>query len=123
MTSGHQTHSSHDLQHGHLGLDVLGGQALGNDVNALGVRKHMSSALRVVHQCFDAADEGCVNLGLRGLIVHTLQEVQDAGKTVQVYKTSDKPAIKQSNQMSLNLDQHFYIDRVNGNIRIHVEQE
>lgn len=55
----------------------------------------MSSTLRVVHQCFDAADEGCVNLGLCGFIVHALQEVQDAGKTIQVYKTSDKPAIKQ----------------------------
>lgn len=35
MPAGHQTHGAHNLQHGHLGLDVLCSQALGNDVDAL----------------------------------------------------------------------------------------
>lgn len=58
----HQTHSPHNLQHCHLGLDVLRGQALSNDVDALGVREDVGAALRVVHQSFDAADQRRVDL-------------------------------------------------------------
>lgn len=71
----HQAHGAHDLQHRHLGLDVLRGQALSDDVDALWVREDVGAALRVVHQSFDAADQRRVDLRLCGLIVHALQEV------------------------------------------------
>lgn len=109
MASGHETHSAHDLQHGHLGLDVLSGQALGDDVDALRVRQHMGTALRVVHQCLDAADERGVDLRLRRLVVHRLQEVQDARQTVQIDEPRHKPKGQrnetwESNQRLLILD-------------------
>ena len=79
VASWHQTDSTHDLQHRHLGLDILSGQALGDDVDALCVGEHMGAALGVVHQGLDAADQRRVDLGLGGVVVHALQEVQDAG--------------------------------------------
>ncbi len=87
----HQTHGAHDLQHRHLGLDVLRGQALSDDVDALGVREDVGAALRVVHQSFDAADQRRVDLRFCGLVVHALQEVQDARQAVQVDKTGHEP--------------------------------
>lgn len=91
MPARHQTHGAHDLQHRHLGLDVLCGQALGDDVDALRVREDVGAALRVVHQGFDAADQRRVDLRFRGLVVHALQEVQDARQAIQVDETSHKP--------------------------------
>lgn len=91
VPSWHQTHSTHDLQHRHFGLDVLSCQALGNDVDALCVGEHVGAALGVIHQGLDAANQGRVDLGLSGLIVHALQEVQDAGQTVQVDEPRHKP--------------------------------
>lgn len=41
----------------YLGFDVLSGQTLCDDVDALAVSQDMSSALRVVHQSFDAANQ------------------------------------------------------------------
>ncbi|TNN82673.1 hypothetical protein EYF80_007191 [Liparis tanakae] len=75
VPAGHETHGAHDLQHRHLGLDVLRGQALGDDVDALGVREDVGAALRVVHQSLDAADQRRVDLRFCGLVVHALQEV------------------------------------------------
>lgn len=89
-----QAHSAHDLQHGHLGLDVLCGQALGYDVDALRVREDVGAALRVVHQGFDAADQRRVDLRFCGLVVHALQEVQDARQAIQVDKTGHEPERK-----------------------------
>ncbi len=37
-----------------------------------------------VHQGFDAADEGSVDLRLGGLVIHALQEVQDACQAVHI---------------------------------------
>ena len=75
----------------YLGLDVLCGEALGDDVDALGVRQDVGPPLGVVHQGLDAANQGGVDLGLGGLVVHALQEVQDAGQTVQVNEPCHKP--------------------------------
>lgn len=91
MPTRHQTHSAHNLQHRHLGLDVLCGQALSDNVDALGMREDMGAALRVVHQRFDAADERRVDLRLCCLVVHALQEVQDARQAVKVDKASHEP--------------------------------
>jgi len=58
VSSGHQANSTHDLQNSHFGLDVVLAEALGDGVDAHGVGQHMGSALGVVHQGFDAADDG-----------------------------------------------------------------
>lgn len=87
----HQTHSTHYLQHRHLCLDVFCRQALSYDVDALGVREDMGAALRVVHQSFDAANQRRVDLRLRGLVVHALQEVQDTCEAIQVNEACHKP--------------------------------
>lgn len=94
MPAGHQANGAHDLQHRHLGLDVLRGQALGDDVDALRVGEDVGAALRVVHQGFDAADQGCVDLRFCGLVVHGLQEVEDARQPVQVDEASHEPVRK-----------------------------
>lgn len=41
----------------HLGFDVFSDETLCDNINALAVTQDMSSALRVVHQSFDAADQ------------------------------------------------------------------
>lgn len=41
----------------YLGFDVFGGEALCDDVDALTVTQDMSSALGVVHQSFNAANQ------------------------------------------------------------------
>lgn len=41
----------------HLGFDVFSGQTLCDDVDALAVSQDVSSALRVVHQSFDATNQ------------------------------------------------------------------
>lgn len=102
----HQANGAHDLQHGHLGFDVLRGQALGDDVDALRVGEHVGAALRVVHQSFDAADQGRVDLGFCGLVVHGLQEVQDARQAIQVDESSHEPVAK-SRQTAP--DEGFYV--------------
>lgn len=79
----------------YLGSDVLGDQTLSDGVDGLAVTQDVSSALRVVHQRFDAADQRRVDLGLRALVVHRLQEVQDAGETVQVDEPGHKPGKEQ----------------------------
>lgn len=76
----------------HLGLDVLCRQALRDDVDALRVFQDVTSALRVVHQSFQAADHRRVDLGLGRLVVHGLEEVQDARQAVQVQEPGHKPA-------------------------------
>lgn len=91
MPTRHQTHSAHDLQHRYLGLDVLCGQALSDNVDALGMRQDVGTALRVVHQRFDAADQRRVDLRLCCLVVHALQEVQDACQAIKVDKASHEP--------------------------------
>lgn len=96
----HQANSTHDLQHCHLGFDVLRGQALSDDVDALWMRQDVGTALRVVHQSFDAADQGCVDLRFCGLVVHGLQEVQDARQAIQVDETSHEPVMKSSQTTS-----------------------
>lgn len=64
MAVRYQAESAQDLQHGHLGLDVILAQALGDGVDALRVGQDVRSALRVVHQRFDAADDGGVDAAL-----------------------------------------------------------
>lgn len=64
VSIGHQTHRPEDLQHGHFGLDVLRPQALRDGVDALRVGQDVGAALRVVHQGFDAADDGGVDAAL-----------------------------------------------------------
>lgn len=97
VAAGHQAHGAHDLQHGHFGLDVLRGQALRNDVDALGVGEDVGAALRVVHQSFDAADQGRVDLRFGRLVVHALQEVQDTRQAVQVDEAGDEPERRAGN--------------------------
>ena len=73
-----------------LGFDVLRGETLCDDINALAVTQHMSSALRAVHQSFDAADQRGVDLRVGRLVVHRLEEIQDARQAVQVDESSHK---------------------------------
>lgn len=75
----------------YLGFDVFSGQTLSDDVDALTVTQDVGSALGVVHQRFDAADQRRVNLRLRALVVHRLQKIQDARQAVQVDESCDKP--------------------------------
>lgn len=93
VSVGDQTQRAKDLQHRHLCLDVLGAQTLGDGVDALGVGQHMGTALRVVHQGFNAADDRCVDPTLRRLIVHAVQEVEEAGEAVQLDEACDKPEV------------------------------
>ena len=62
VPTGHQAYSTHYFQHCHLSLNVFCGQALSDDVDALGVRQDVGTALRVVHQSFDATNQRCVDL-------------------------------------------------------------
>lgn len=74
----------------YLGFDVFSGETLCNDINALAVAQDMSSALRIVHQGFDAADQRGVDLRLCGLIVHQLEEVQYTRQAVQLNESCHK---------------------------------
>lgn len=91
VSSRHQTNSTHDFQNSHFGLDVLGGQALSDDVDAFWMSEHMGTSLRVVHQGFNAADQWGVDLRFGGLVVHCFQEVQDARQSIEVYEACHKP--------------------------------
>lgn len=91
MSVGDQTQRAKDLQHCHLCLDVLGAQTLGDGVDALGVGQHMGTALRIVHQGLNAANDRCVDPTLRRLVVHAVQEVKEAGEAVQLDEARDKP--------------------------------
>lgn len=79
----------------YLGSDVLSDQTLSDGVDGLTVTQDVSSALRVVHQRFDAADQRRVDLRLRVLVVHRLQKVQDARETIQVDEPGHKPGKEQ----------------------------
>lgn len=93
VSTRHKANSTHYFQHCHLSLNVFRGQALGDDVDALGVREDVGTPLRVVHQSLDAADQRRVDLRFCGVVVHALQEVQDARQAIQVDKTGHKPGI------------------------------
>ena len=51
----------------------------------------MSSALRVVHQGLDAANDRGVDAALGRLVVTAAQEVEEAGEAVQLDEACDKP--------------------------------
>lgn len=91
MPIWHQAHCPKNLQHCHFGLDVLRPEALRDGVDALRVGEDVRSALRVVHQGLDAADDGGVDAALRRLVVHAAQEVEEAGEAVQLDEARDKP--------------------------------
>lgn len=91
VSVGDQTHSPKNLQHRNFGLDVLRPQALWDGVDALWMSQHVRTALRVVHQGLDAADDGGVDAALWRLVVHAAQEVEEAGKAVQFDEACDKP--------------------------------
>lgn len=91
MSTRYQAYSTHDLQHCYFSLDVLCGQALSYDVDALRVREDVSAALWVVHQSFNAANQGRVDLGFCGIVVHALQEIQDTRQAIQIDETCYKP--------------------------------
>lgn len=88
----HQTYCPENLQHCHFGLDVLRPQALWDGVDALRVGQDVSTALWIVHQGLDAADDGGVDAALGRLVVHAAQEVEEAGEAVQLNKACDKPS-------------------------------
>ena len=96
----HQTYSTHDFQHCDLRLNVFCGQALSNDVDAFRVSQDMGTALGVVHQSFDAANQRRVDLRFCGVVVHILQEVQDTRQAVQINKTSHKPKRRAGSEKS-----------------------
>lgn len=102
MAVRYQAQGTQDLQHGHLGLDVVLAQALGDGVDALRVGQDVRSALRVVHQRLDAADDGGVDAALRRLEVHALQEVQQTREAVQLDEARHKPV--RSRHQTLNSD-------------------
>lgn len=91
MAVRYQAESTQDLQDGHLGLHVVLAQALGDGVDALRVGQDVRSALRVVHQRFDAPDDGSVDAALRCLVVHALQEVQQTREAVQFDEARHEP--------------------------------
>lgn len=92
----------------YLGFDVFSGQTLSNDVDALTVTQDVGSAMRVVHQRFDAADQWRVNLRLGAVVVHRLQKIQDARQAVQVDESCDKPAnTQQTDESSFRTCKHF----------------
>lgn len=70
MPIWHQANSTKDLQHSHFGLDVVLVEALGDSVDALRVGQYMGSALRVIHQGFDAAYNGGMYAAFWSFIVH-----------------------------------------------------
>lgn len=92
MAAGHQAHGAQDLQHGHLGLAVLRAQALCDGADGLGLCQHVCPPLGVVHQSFDAADEGGVDAAFTGGVVHAPEEVQQTGQALQLDETGHKPA-------------------------------
>lgn len=53
--------------------------------------QHVRAALRVVHQGFDTADDRRVDAAFWRLVVHTAQEVEEAGEAVQLNEACDKP--------------------------------
>lgn len=91
MSIWHQAHRPKDFQHRHFGLDVLCPQALGDDVDALRVGQDVRTALGVVHQGFNAADDGGVDAALWRLVVHAAHEVEEACEAVELDEACDKP--------------------------------
>lgn len=87
----HQAHGPENLQHCHFGLDILCPQALWDGVDALWVSQHVSTALRVVHQGLDTADDRRVDPALWRLVVHAAQEVEEAGEAIQFNEARNKP--------------------------------
>lgn len=87
----HQAHRPKNLQYCHFGLEVLCPEALWDGIDALRVGQDMRTALRVVHQCLDAPDDGGVDAALWRLVVHAAQEVEEAGEAVQLDETRNKP--------------------------------
>lgn len=83
----------------HLGFDVFGCETLSDYVDALGVSQDVSSALRAVHQGLQAADQRRVDLRLGRLVVHRLQEVQDAGEAVQLDEPGHEAAGEKTRQV------------------------
>lgn len=75
----------------YLGFDVFSDKTLCDDINALTVTQDMSSALRVVHQSFNAANQWGVDFRLCGLIVHWLEEIQDTRQAIQINESCHKP--------------------------------
>lgn len=86
----------------YLGFDVFSDKTLCDDINTLTVTQDVSSALRVVHKSFDAANQWGVDLGLGGLIVHWLEEIQDTRQAIQLNESCHKPEGDQS-QIKLRL--------------------
>ena len=80
VTARNQTQGTKDLQHRHLGLDVLRGQTLGDGVDPGDVCEDVSPANGVVHDGLDAGQGHGVDVGLRRVPVHPRQQVE---QTVQ----------------------------------------
>lgn len=92
VAAGDETHGTQDLQHGHFGADVLGAEALSDDVDALGMSEDVGAALRVVHQSLEAADQRGVDLRLARIVLHVLQEVQQTRQAVLIDEAGHKTA-------------------------------
>lgn len=60
----------------------------------------MRPSLGIVHQGLDASYNGCVYTALWGLIIHALQEVQQACQAIQLnkpcYKSEDRKEKEES---------------------------
>ena len=77
VAAGYKAQGPKDLQHGHLGLDVLRAKALGDGIDPGDVGEDVRPANGVVHDGLDAAKGGGVDGGLGGVPVHPGQQVQE----------------------------------------------
>lgn len=74
----------------YLGSDVVSDETLCDGVNTLTVTQDVSSALRVVQQRFNTANQGGVDPRLGSLVVHGSEKAQKTRQPVQVNELSHK---------------------------------
>ena len=110
VATRNKTQGSEDLQHCHLGLDVLRAETLRDGVNTGAMRQDMSPPRGVVHDRLDTPEGRRVDARLGRLPVHPRQQVQETGeaaglqeprhKTVRLRPQSNLKTVKTSASLS-----------------------
>ena len=100
VTTRNQTQGSKNLQHGHLGLDVLRAEALGDGVDPGDVGEDVRPANAVVHDRLDTAQRCGVDAGLSSVPVHPRQQVEETVETTGLQEPGHE-AVRLSSESNL----------------------